>query len=70
LPYQLLTASTAAFELLRSLQAMTAQEGVVPRWPQALSESGFCMVGMHAASLCFEGVYKGYFSLFDVSVIH
>lgn len=40
IPYQLLTAPSAAVGLMRTLDEMTRQYGYFPRWPLATAESG------------------------------
>ena len=54
----LLTQEAVALGLLRSLTAMTQQQGAFPRWPLANHE-GSCMIGLHGAALLLEALLIG-----------
>jgi putative alpha-1,2-mannosidase len=55
LPWLLLTQEPVAVGLMRSMAAMTQQQGAFPRWPLAQHESD-CMIGNHAASLLVDAL--------------
>ena len=56
LPWTLLTQEPVAMGVLRSMAAMTQQQGAFPRWPLANHE-GNCMIGQHAASAILDALF-------------
>lgn len=54
-PWVLLTQEAAAAGVLRSMAAMTAQQGAFPRWTLGGHEAS-CMVGSHGAAMVAEAL--------------
>ena len=59
LPWLSLTAPEVFEDVVRSLEAMGAEGGDVPRWPLANAYTG-CMIGNHAIAVVAEAVAKGH----------